>query len=754
MLLKLEVCYPSVHSVASGRDASESTTEVVVFPTLLPPPSPRTALPNPLEEALPTSVHCLAPWPALGPSQQASVIGYSFTPTNGSRIPRSFFARLQVRLFMRVDRECLTRADYSRVAPKETLSAGPVGGTCGGMPPGGDCGWLVYREGGARIDVVVFGAPAGTSGEGSSGEEQAKQAQARMKGAHLAGLLVRMVCEMQLDYPGMQPDAGVARLRRGLLCPECTKRGLHTPLGQALDEQGLRDFAHCGRTVMARQRVLLARLLALRLPADAASQLATKIADMLPELDATRRLLLRSRAPVAVGSQKVVLEPRRLLLLQENGRLDAAATGMVEVLVQPAPATVLRGERVALRVEARGSAPLSYQWFLGAKKLPHQTESTLLVERARRDDEGTYRCLVSNHVGSVRTEAAVLITYVTRPDRCSAPRLSDACADGFSVSWEEPLSFGETLVEYRLQLRALPDQQPLVGGAAAAAEAAAAKGPAAAAQVGPQQAQGSNVLSLEGYRSPLAEVRGLGLDTSYAVRAAARSSAGWGEYGPWSAPARTLAVPLPKLSAVVFTGHTEPDAGAEHADAGEHSVLVKSAPVHQLQALADVRVAVLAMRLHQAVLEISANDGDHAGATNVPLLQWFRDGVEITGATESRLVLDAVSDDDSGTYTCRAKNRAGSVTSSGVTLHTYSPLEVHKGDCVMCDTNTDKVRPSLTLAAAQTLALRTARTIAPLSSFHPPPSLVLVATRCTSCHCVSWLAAWHVAGLIAGWPCL
>ena len=52
-----------------------------------------------------------------------------------------------------------------------------------------------------------------------------------------------------------------------------------------------------------------------------------------------------------------------------------------------------------------------------------------------------------------------------------------------------------------------------------------------------------------------------------------------------------------------------------------------------------------------------------------PVLTWFRDGLEIEGATQKTLVVDEVGISDRAVYHCTAANSQGSVTSDGAYLN-------------------------------------------------------------------------------------
>ena len=88
---------------------------------------------------------------------------------------------------------------------------------------------------------------------------------------------------------------------------------------------------------------------------------------------------------------------------------------------QPAGRSVMAGQSVAFSVTASGSGSLSYQWFRNGGEVPGASQAAYTIASARLADAGTYRVRVSNGVGSVLSDEAVLA--VTMPD-VTPPKIS------------------------------------------------------------------------------------------------------------------------------------------------------------------------------------------------------------------------------------------------------------------------------------------------------------------------------------------
>ncbi len=76
------------------------------------------------------------------------------------------------------------------------------------------------------------------------------------------------------------------------------------------------------------------------------------------------------------------------------------------------------------------------------------------------------------------------------------------------------------------------------------------------------------------------------------------------------------------------------------------------------------------IRPQSQTIELGRTVAFNAAATGAPAAtyQWTRDGVAITGATDTTLILTQASSGSAGTYRCIASNSSGSVTSEAATL--------------------------------------------------------------------------------------
>jgi len=77
------------------------------------------------------------------------------------------------------------------------------------------------------------------------------------------------------------------------------------------------------------------------------------------------------------------------------------------ITAQPASRTVVVGQTASMTVVATGTAPLTYQWRKGAVNVGGNSP-TLSIANAQVADAGSYTCTVSNSVGAVTSQPAVL----------------------------------------------------------------------------------------------------------------------------------------------------------------------------------------------------------------------------------------------------------------------------------------------------------------------------------------------------------
>jgi len=80
----------------------------------------------------------------------------------------------------------------------------------------------------------------------------------------------------------------------------------------------------------------------------------------------------------------------------------------VEITTQPSDQAVLAGQTATFHIVATGTGPLSYQWQFNGVNIAGTTTDTLTIPNAQAANAGSYRCIVTNVVGSVNSNAATL----------------------------------------------------------------------------------------------------------------------------------------------------------------------------------------------------------------------------------------------------------------------------------------------------------------------------------------------------------
>lgn len=94
------------------------------------------------------------------------------------------------------------------------------------------------------------------------------------------------------------------------------------------------------------------------------------------------------------------------------------------ITVQPESRTVPPGTTVTLRVEAAGTPPLRYQWYLAGAMLAGQTNDTLVLLKAQQSEAGDYTVVVSNPVGSIASGVATVAIRSATPVRLQNPAIT------------------------------------------------------------------------------------------------------------------------------------------------------------------------------------------------------------------------------------------------------------------------------------------------------------------------------------------
>jgi hypothetical protein len=91
-----------------------------------------------------------------------------------------------------------------------------------------------------------------------------------------------------------------------------------------------------------------------------------------------------------------------------------------EILVGPAAQLATNGASAEFNVSARGTAPLSYQWFFGGAPIDDGDGPSLLIPSVGPEHAGSYRVVITNAYGAA-TSAPVTLTVVSPPTIVEAP---------------------------------------------------------------------------------------------------------------------------------------------------------------------------------------------------------------------------------------------------------------------------------------------------------------------------------------------
>lgn len=78
------------------------------------------------------------------------------------------------------------------------------------------------------------------------------------------------------------------------------------------------------------------------------------------------------------------------------------------IVAQPQSQTVIVGSSVTFAVQAIGTEPIHFQWLRNGSPLEGETGASLVIDEAEMEHAGTYSVVVSNEVGSLGSDEALL----------------------------------------------------------------------------------------------------------------------------------------------------------------------------------------------------------------------------------------------------------------------------------------------------------------------------------------------------------
>jgi hypothetical protein len=123
-----------------------------------------------------------------------------------------------------------------------------------------------------------------------------------------------------------------------------------------------------------------------------------------------------------------------LLTASDSGRLDRITTKTLQLTInppntpptistQPGGRSVNVGSNATFTVIAAGASPLRYQWRLKTTNVVNATNSTLVLTNVQTNQAGAYTVVITNSLGAVTSQVAILTVNVPTPPTPPTPSL-------------------------------------------------------------------------------------------------------------------------------------------------------------------------------------------------------------------------------------------------------------------------------------------------------------------------------------------
>ena len=90
-------------------------------------------------------------------------------------------------------------------------------------------------------------------------------------------------------------------------------------------------------------------------------------------------------------------------------------TGLLKVSVKPIRQIVEITHTARFVATVKGVGPFYYQWRRGKQNLTHETQSTLVINKASLIDRNGYRCYVTNDYGDSVLSKRVFLDVIGTP---------------------------------------------------------------------------------------------------------------------------------------------------------------------------------------------------------------------------------------------------------------------------------------------------------------------------------------------------
>jgi formylglycine-generating enzyme required for sulfatase activity len=341
------------------------------------------------------------------------------------------------------------------------------------------------------------------------------------------------------------------------------------------------------------------------------------------------------------------------------------------ITAQPVGGALNPGASKILSVTATGTAPLGYQWRLNGSAIAGGTASAYTLSNASETNAGSYDVVVTNVVGSVFSNTAV-VTLNAPPSLLMQP-------DSLAVNPGKAASFsvqagGTAPLTYQWRKNGVPVSGATAGtySIASAQSTHAANYDVVVSNVAGSVTSAFATLTLNTPVTITAQPVGVavnpGAPAAFSVAASGTAPLAY----QWSRNGTAIAG---------ATDATYTVAATQSVDAGSYSVVVSNV-------VGSMPSNAALLSLNQApVLTLQPSDGAvnpggslsfSVGATGTAPLtyQWRKGGVNIAGATASAYTVLNAQASDAGAYDAVVSNVAGSATSSAATLTLHTPVSI------------------------------------------------------------------------------
>jgi subtilisin family serine protease len=364
---------------------------------------------------------------------------------------------------------------------------------------------------------------------------------------------------------------------------------------------------------------------------------------------------------VDTGRYSVLVSNASGLALSEEAFLTISLP--VSILTQPEGATLPVDGTFTSEVKVGGDPPFTYQWRKNGSNLPGATSSAFRIYGVTSVDAGAYSVRVSNAVSSV-TSTAAMLTVISPPLIAAEPTDQTAVIGGsatFTVaaSGTMPLSLqwfkDGTMIgganSSTLSLKNI--QAATVGSYAARVTNTVGIAWSVGASLTVKTSAGGNGVP-QFTQHPIDQTANAGETVTFNGAANPRNvTYQWRKDGTPIIGATSATIMVTNLNTTKIGVYTLIASNAQGIAASHGARLT----VRQAPTILQQPRSITAVPGADVVLEVTAS------GTEPISYQWHKDGIPLSGTTGRRLFLASVGVSQTGTYTVKVFNPAGSATS-------------------------------------------------------------------------------------------